>query len=221
MNTLSMNNVSFSYPGATRKVLSDVNAEFESGKIYTIVGESGTGKTTLLSLIAGLTDVSAGEIQYKETNIKRINKNRYRSNEIGVIFQSYNLLITDTAVGNVMLSIHLSGNKVSNKKAVAYRLLEKVGINHETADRRILKLSGGEQQRVAIARSLSCNPNLIIADEPTGNLDSKNESIIMGILQGLAHEDGKCVIIVTHSKSMTEYSDVVFEITGGILKSKK
>jgi putative ABC transport system ATP-binding protein len=221
MNTLSMNNVSFSYPGATRKVLSDVNAEFESGKIYTIVGESGTGKTTLLSLIAGLTDVSAGEIQYKETNIKRINKNRYRSNEIGVIFQSYNLLITDTAVENVMLSIHLSGNKVSNKKAVAYRLLEKVGINHETADRRILKLSGGEQQRVAIARSLSCNPNLIIADEPTGNLDSKNESIIMGILQGLAHEDGKCVIIVTHSKSVTEYSDEVFEITGGILKSKK
>jgi len=216
-----MNNVSFSYPGATRKVLSDVNAEFESGKIYTIVGESGTGKTTLLSLIAGLTDVSAGEIQYKETNIKRINKNRYRSNEIGVIFQSYNLLITDTAVENVMLSIHLSGNKVSNKKAVAYRLLEKVGINHETADRRILKLSGGEQQRVAIARSLSCNPNLIIADEPTGSLDSKNESTIMGILQGLAHEDGKCVIIVTHSKSVTEYSDEVFEITGGILKSKK
>lgn len=218
MNTLTMNNVSFSYRGTTKKVLTDVTAEFESGAIYAIVGESGAGKTTLLSLIAGLTDVNDGEIRYGGKNIKSINRNRYRSNEVGVIFQSYNLLFTDTAVENVMLSLHLSGSKESDKKAAAYVLLEKVGIDRETANRRILKLSGGEQQRVAIARSLSCNPNLVIADEPTGNLDGKNERVIMNILQGLAHEDGKCVIIVTHSKSVTEYADVVLEIENGILK---
>ena len=221
MSVLTMNNVSFSYLKTKKQVLTDVDAEFESGKIYAIVGESGSGKTTLLSLVAGLTDCKAGEILYKGTNIKKINKNHYRSNEIGVIFQSYNLIITDTAVENIMLSLNLSGSKESDKKALSCALLEKVGVDRETAGRRILKLSGGEQQRVAIARSLSYNPNLIIADEPTGNLDSKNESGIMDIFKSLAHEDGKCVIIVTHSKSVTEYADVVYGITGGQLSEIK
>lgn len=218
MMILSMKNVSFSYSGGAKKVLTGIDAHFEEGKIYAIVGESGAGKTTLLSLIAGLTNSDSGEILYKGSNLRHIDKDHYRSSEVGMIFQSYNLLFTDTAEENVTLSLNLSGSQTKDKKRFAYELLSKVGIDKETADRRILKLSGGEQQRVAIARSLSYNPNLIIADEPTGNLDEKNESGIMDILLGLAHEDGKCVIIVTHSKSVSDYADVVLKIKNGMLQ---
>ncbi len=217
MAVLSMKDVSFSYKGNEKRVLNQISADFEDGKVYAIVGESGSGKTTLLSLIAGLTSSSSGVIAYKGKDIKNINKDHYRSNKIGVIFQSYNLLLSDTAAENVMLSIHLSGNKEKDKGRLAYGLLEKVGIDKEKAERKVLKLSGGEQQRVAIARSLSYNPNLIIADEPTGNLDEKNEKGIMDILQNLAHIEGKCVIIVTHSASVTEYADVVMEFRNGSL----
>jgi putative ABC transport system ATP-binding protein len=215
-----MKDVSFSYKGNEKRVLNHISADFENGKVYAIVGESGSGKTTLLSLIAGLTSCSSGVITYKDKDINNINKDHYRSNKIGVIFQSYNLLLSDTAVENVMLSIDLSGNKEKDKNQLAYELLEKVGIDKEKAERKVLKLSGGEQQRVAIARSLSYNPNLIIADEPTGNLDEKNEKGIMEILQNLAHMEGKCVILVTHSSSVTEYADVVMEIRNGCLSQR-
>lgn len=217
MSVLVINDVSFSYSGNSKKVLHDVNASFDSGKIYAIIGESGSGKTTLLSLIAGLTSCYDGILEYKGKDIKSINKDYYRSNEIGVIFQSYNLLLSDTAIENVELSINLSKSSKNNQKALAYQLLQKVGLNKETADRKVLKLSGGEQQRVAIARSLSYDPNLIIADEPTGNLDSKNEKEIMNIFQKLAHEDGKCVIIVTHSQTIPIYADYVLQIKNGNL----
>ncbi len=220
MTVLSMKDVSFSYKGNEKKVLNHISADFENGKVYAIVGESGSGKTTLLSLIAGLTSCSSGVITYKDKDINNINKDHYRSNKIGVIFQSYNLLLSDTAVENVMLSIDLSGNKEKDKNRLAYELLAKVGIDKEKAERKVLKLSGGEQQRVAIARSLSYNPNLIIADEPTGNLDEKNEKGIMEILQNLAHMEGKCVILVTHSSSVTEYADVVMEIRNGSLSQR-
>jgi putative ABC transport system ATP-binding protein len=215
-----MKDVSFSYKGNAKRVLNYISADFENGKVYAIVGESGSGKTTLLSLIAGLTSCSSGVITYQDKDINTINKDHYRSNKIGVIFQSYNLLLSDTAVENVMLSIDLSGNKEKDKNRLAYELLAKVGIDKEKAERKVLKLSGGEQQRVAIARSLSYNPNLIIADEPTGNLDEKNEKGIMEILQNLAHMEGKCVILVTHSSSVTEYADVVMEIRNGSLSQR-
>ncbi len=221
MTVLSMKDVSFSYKGNEARVLNNISADFEDGKIYAIVGESGSGKTTLLSLIAGLTSSSSGVIAYKGMDIKNINKDNYRSNKIGVIFQSYNLLLSDTAAENVMLSINLSGNKEKDKSRLAYGLLAKVGIDKDKAERKVLKLSGGEQQRVAIARSLSYNPNLIIADEPTGNLDGKNEKGIMDILQNLAHIEGKCVILVTHSASLTEYADVVMEIRNGSLSQMR
>jgi putative ABC transport system ATP-binding protein len=221
MNVLSMNDVSFSYFGSSKKVLNGMNAEFGTGKIYVIVGESGAGKTTLLSLLAGLTDCNHGEIIYKGADLKTINKDNYRANEVGVIFQSYNLILSDTAVENVMLSLYLCGNKEKDKHRLAYSLLERVGIDRETANRRILKLSGGEQQRVCIARALSRRPDILIADEPTGNLDERNEDEILRIFTHLAHEDSRCVIIVTHSKSVIEYADVVLEIEGGTLTLRK
>jgi len=217
MAVLSIRKVSFAYKRNGKNVLNDISADFEAGKVYAIVGESGSGKTTLLSLLAGLTHRSSGVIAFGGKDLDHIDKNRYRSREIGVIFQSYNLLLADTAAENVLLSIHLSGNrdKDKDKKQIAYGLLDKVGIDRIKADRKVLKLSGGEQQRVAIARSLTCDPGLIIADEPTGNLDVRNEQAVMDILRDLAHSEGKCVIIVTHSPSVTEYADVVLEIRNG------
>ena len=217
MNVLSMNDVSFSYPGCMKKVLSGITAQFATGKMYVIIGESGAGKTTLLSLLAGMTDCDDGEIIYKGESVQSINRDRYRSNEVGVIFQSYNLILTDTAVENVMLSLYLCGCREKDKRKYAYSLLERIGIDRETADIQILMLSGGEQQRVCIARALSCNPDVLIADEPTGSLDSKKENDIMSVFLRLAHEDDKCVIIVTHSKTVTEYADTIFEISNGVL----
>ena len=217
MGVLTLKNVNYKYEGSNKNVLNKVNIEFKEGNLYTIVGKSGAGKSTLLSIISGLDLCTEGEILYRGKNIKNINRDKYRAKSIGVIFQSYNLLINATAVENIVLSMNISGDKRKNKKKVAYDLLEKVGIDRETADRKILKLSGGEQQRVGIARALSHNPDLIIADEPTGNLDKETEENIMGILASLAHEENKCVIVVTHSDRVSSYADELWGITNGKL----
>jgi putative ABC transport system ATP-binding protein len=214
---LKLQNVSYRYEGFTDHVLKDINAEFESGKLYCIVGKSGSGKTTLLSLISGLDKATDGEIQYNGKDIKSIDRDRYRAKDIGVVFQSYNLLINTTAVENIVLSMNISGEKSAHKKDLAYDLLGKVGISKELANRKILKLSGGEQQRVGIARALSHNPELVIADEPTGNLDHETEKDILTIMKSLAQNENKCVIIVTHSKEVSSYADVVLGMSAGKL----
>lgn len=172
---------------------------FEKNKIYAIVGKSGSGKTTLLSLMSGLDKPTSGKIIYNDKDISKIDENKYRSNHIGVVFQSYNLLPHLTALENVILSMDISSKKIINRKEKALDILKSVGINEEKSNRRILLLSGGEQQRVAIARALSYEPDVILADEPTGNLDPHNEKQIMDIFTRLAHQEGKCVILVTHS----------------------
>lgn len=141
---------------------------------------------------------------------------KYRSQEIGIVFQSYNLLPHLTTSENIMLSMEINKAKNMKKKERVLELLKSVGLSTDLANRRILKLSGGEQQRVAIARSLSYNPQMLIADEPTGNLDKETENEIMKIFKNLAHEEGKCVIIVTHSENVSKQCDKVYE-----LKSKK
>ena len=215
MGLLTLNNVSYKYEGTKNTVLKGISAVFEAGKIVTIVGKSGSGKSTLLSLIAGLDVCDGGSILLNGTDLKDIDRDEYRAKGIGVIFQAYNLLADSTAVENIVLSIHISGAKAPDKKAYAYALLEKVGIDRETADRKILKLSGGEQQRVAIARALAHNPGIIIADEPTGNLDNVTEDDILKIFTALAHTEGKCVIIVTHSRRITSIADVIYSIKNG------
>ena len=202
MNVLTLKNVTYQYEGTRKSVLKDISVEFSGGKIYTIVGKSGAGKSTLLSLISGLDVCSGGEILYMGQNLKELDRDNYRAKNIGVIFQSFNLLTNATAIENIMLSMNISGNKEKNKKEYAYALLEKVGVDRETAGRKILKLSGGEQQRVGIARALAHNPDIVIADEPTGNLDADTEAAVLNILTSLAHDEGKCVIIVTHSKRL-------------------
>ena len=221
MNILTLNDVTYKYEGTNKNVLKGVSATFEAGKVYTIVGKSGSGKSTLLSLIAGLDICTSGEILHGDTDLKDLDRDEYRAKGIGVIFQAFNLITNTTAVENIILSMNISGSKVPDKKAYAYALLEKVGIDHETADRKIMKLSGGEQQRVGIARALSHNPNILIADEPTGNLDNATEEDILKIFTALAHNDGKCVIIVTHSKKVTSIADEVLAMKDGNLTSMK
>ena len=223
MSTLALQNVSYKYEGTNRAIFKDVNLQFESGRVYTIVGKSGAGKTTLLALLAGLDIATSGRIDYNGENLAEIDRNRYRAKKAGVIFQNLNLLTNATVIDNIILSMNISGVSVPDKKAKAYGLLKKVGISQEKANRKVLKLSGGEQQRVAIARALSIEPELIIADEPTGNLDKNTEDGILKILSRLAYDPsrsggGKCVIIVTHSKRVTNIANEIWGLDKGVFR---
>lgn len=210
MERLQLQEVGYTYTGKA-KVLEHINYSFEDGRIYAIVGKSGAGKTTLLSLMSLLTKPSTGTILYEGKDITGIDPYRYRSTYVGVIFQSYNLLMHLTALENVMLSMSIAGKKTENDKQYAMELLKRVGLDEEEANRRILKLSGGQQQRVAIARCLSYDPKVILADEPTGNLDSETQDEIMCMFQELAKQ-GHCIIIVTHSKEVAHCADEIYEL---------
>ena len=212
MSKLRLENVCYKYENSTKMVLQDISYEFERGNIYAIVGKSGAGKTTLLSLLSGLTNPTSGKIYLDGDDTRKKDMYTYRSQDVGVIFQSFNLLPKLTAIENVILSMDVSGKKFPNKKKVAMELLEKVGLDEDEAHRKILKLSGGQQQRVAIARALSYGPEIILADEPTGNLDGETQNDIMEIFARLAKEENKCVIIVTHSPEVTEKADIVYEL---------
>lgn len=221
MNILELKNVSYQYDQAKKNVLSNINLSFQCGTLYAIMGKSGSGKTTLLSLISGLDLPTGGEISYNGVDLKSLNRDDYRAKGIGVIFQGYNLLTNATVLENILLSMDISGCKQKNKKQFALELLCKVGIDQEKANRKILKLSGGEQQRVGIARALSHNPDIIIADEPTGNLDGEMEAGIMEIFKELAYKQDKCVILVTHSKSIAGYADKIIELNSVNGKGKR
>lgn len=217
MSILTLKNISYHYTGTEKTVLNNISCAFETGRLYCITGASGEGKTTLLSLIAGLDLCSSGRIYCEDQDIALMDRDKYRSKMVGVVFQSYNLLQNATAVENIVLSMNVAGKQGKQITKDAYALLEKVGIEHGKADRKILKLSGGEQQRVAIARAIANGSPILIADEPTGNLDSDNEQAIMDIFKKLAHEEHKCVIVVTHSKKVSSEADVVLKLKKGEL----
>lgn len=215
---LKMDKVSYRYSDAPKDVyvFKDLSYKFETGKMYAIRGKSGSGKTTLLSLISGLEKKYEGKIYFGDKDLSKVNLDKYRNSDIGIVFQSYNLLPHLTASENIILSMDINGLKKVNKKEKALELLQSVGLGKKHEKRRVLKLSGGEQQRVAIARSMSYDPKILIADEPTGNLDGETEAEILKIFSDLAHNKNKCVIIVTHSEEVCAACDVVYE-----LKSKK
>ena len=217
MSLLQLEKVSYQYAGTSKKVLKEISMEFESGKLYVVMGKSGAGKSTLLSLLSGLDLCTEGTMRYKGQDMKNLDRDNYRAKSIGVVFQGYNLLLGATALENIVLSMNISGSRKKDKKAYALSLLERLGIDRETAHRKVLKLSGGEQQRVGIARALSHDPDLLIADEPTGNLDGDTEKTIMDILCSLAHDEGKCVIVVTHSKAVSKYADELWGLNAGSL----
>ena len=213
MALLTLNNISFSY-GKT-PVFKNISMDFDEGKIYCITGKSGAGKTTLLSVLSGLASPTEGEILYNGDSLAKMDKYKFRSQYIGVVFQSFNLITKFTALENVMLSMDIAGVKGINKKAKALELLKSVGLDEDEANRRVLLLSGGQQQRVAIARALSYDPQIILADEPTGNLDVDTQNEIMEIFKRLSGE-GKCVILVSHSPDVAKMCDVRY-----ILERKK
>ena len=207
---LQLKDVSYAYAKGGRNVLSDINYTFPSGSVTAIVGPSGAGKTTLLSLISGLTTPTGGEVLFEGHNLAKMDRYCYRSRDIGVIFQSFNLLPGLTVLENIMLTMDASGKRFDRpKRDIALDLLKQVHLPERYANERILHLSGGEQQRVAIARALSTNPQVVIADEPTGNLDPATQDDIMRIFI----EQNKCVIIVTHSPQIAERSDRVFQLS--------
>ena len=214
MNILELINVSYRYSDADANdyVFKNLSYTFEAGKVYAIKGKSGSGKTTLLSLISGLEKCSEGKIIFDNKDLKQMNLDEYRSTHIGIVFQSYNLLPYLTALENITLAMDISKEKISDKKGKALQLMQKVGLDESYANRKILKLSGGEQQRIAIARSLAYDAKMIVADEPTGNLDKDTENDIMRIFKDLAKKDNKCIIIVTHSENVCKQSDVIYEL---------
>ena len=218
MKILELENVSYRYSDAAHDdyVFKNLSYAFETGKVYAIKGKSGSGKTTLLSLISGLEKCSEGKIIFDGKDLKQMNLDEYRSTHIGIVFQSYNLLPYLTALENITLAMDISKEKITNPKEKALELMQKVGLDASYANRKILKLSGGEQQRIAIARSLAYDAKMIVADELTGNLDKDTENDIIKILKNLAQKDNKCIIIVTHSENVCKQADVIYE-----LKKKK
>jgi len=203
-NTLKIENVSHTYTDGQKEVvvLKGVNAAFESGKVYAIVGESGSGKTTLISLISALDKVQSGDIKYNGKSIQAISQAQFRLKYANIVFQSYNLIKYMTARENVEVALDFA-RQGKNEKEKAYELLEEVGLTRTEADRTVQKLSGGEQQRVAIARAMVGDVPIVVADEPTGNLDEKTEAKVLELFKTLA-DDGKIVIVVTHSKKVAK-----------------
>jgi putative ABC transport system ATP-binding protein len=214
---LSLKDVSYQYGGTRTYALKNINATFEPGVVYTIMGKSGAGKSTLLSLLAGLDVPTKGRLLFEGEDLRALDRDRYRAQSVGVVFQSYNLINNARAWENIVLSLHISKSSVRDKKTYAFNLLARVGIDRETANRTVLRLSGGEQQRVGIARALAHDPRVIIADEPTGNLDRETERDILNILAALARDEGRCVIIVTHSRDVTRIANVIYQMRNGRL----
>ena len=210
MSVLKLENISFTYD--KKPIFKNLNLQFEKGKVYAIVGKSGTGKTTLLSVLSGLAAPTSGNVYYKGQDVEKMNKYDFRSKYVGVVFQSFNLLTKFTAFENVSFSMDIANFNVNDKKQYVYDLLESVGLDSEQTNSRILKLSGGQQQRVAIARALSYQPEVILADEPTGNLDGETEAEIIKILRDLANQ-GKCVIIVTHTPAVAKAADHIYDLS--------
>lgn len=206
MFSLQLHDIQYEY-NKSKKILRGVHAKFESGKLYAIVGPSGCGKSTLLSLLGGLDCATGGQVLYNGQDIEKIGLATYRKNHVAFVFQNYNLIDYMTPKENVALA----------SKLPSMPLFMKLGLTKAEIKRNVLQLSGGQQQRVAIARALASNAEILLADEPTGNLDEDTAIEIVEILKESAHESGKCVIVVTHSNTLAKQADKVFRLKKGLL----
>lgn len=217
MDRLVLKNVHYKYHGTKNEVLCGINATFPQGTITAIRGRSGAGKSTLLYLLSGLDVPSEGEILYDGKALKRAMLDDYRRNVTATIAQSYLLFPTLTALENVLYPMELAKKPKKEALQAAERFLSMVGIDKELFHRLPNKLSGGEQQRVAIARCLAADSKVIAADEPTGNLDEENADAVLSLLQNLAHEHGKTVIVVTHDSDLARQCDRCYRLRSGLL----
>ena len=217
MAELTLHRVSYRYPRAARDALQGVECRFRAGEVAAVVGPSGSGKTTLLSIMAGLDRPSGGEVLVNDKKLSEMNLDAYRRQYVSVIFQAFHLFPLLTVLENVCFPMELLGAGEKDAREQARRNLELVGIAEEKHRRYPSQLSGGEQQRVAIARALSSGAGILLADEPTGNLDGENSRNIVDILTRLAHEGGYCVVIVTHDPAIAEAADAVYTVADGEL----
>ena len=199
---LQLDHVDYMYGAAKIRVLSDVSADFEAGKMYAITGPSGAGKSTLLSLLAGLDSPSKGVVRFEGGNIAETGYSKHRREHVSLVFQDHNLIDYLTPVENLRLV---------NPKA-DLKILEDLGLTHEEAKRNIMHLSGGQRQRVAVGRALVSTGSVILADEPTGSLDPKTTGDVITLLRDAAHQLGKCVIVVTHSERVADAADIVLNL---------
>lgn len=207
MSILTLQNIAYSYADGTKNVLSGANYQFEQGKFYAIVGNSGTGKSTLLGLLAGLDKPTGGQILFKNKDIVQQGYSYHRKHHISLVFQNYNLIDYLTPLENL---------KLVNPRATT-KTLRTMGLDDEHINRNVMKLSGGQQQRVAIGRALVSPAPIILADEPTGNLDEVTAGDIIDILHRVTKRDNKCVIVVTHSKRLAKTADIVLRLKTGKL----
>lgn len=208
MVILEARNLQYAYNNS-KKILKNINLQLEQGKLYAILGPSGCGKTTMLSLLGGLDSPKSGQILYQGEDIEKTGLANHRRRHVAFIFQNYNLIDYLTPMENVTLT----------SKLPPLPILERLGLTAEEAKRNVLKLSGGQQQRAAIARALASDAQIILADEPTGNLDEDNAAEIADILEESAHQAGKCVVLATHSTDLARQSDAAFRLRKGILES--
>lgn len=219
MSVLTANEVIYEYRNVfqTVRAVNGVSCEFRQGKVYAIVGSSGSGKTTFLSLLAGLDVPTSGSIQLDGRSTSQIDRDEYHLNHVSVIYQNFNLFQHLTVLENAAYPLYVRKMPGKEAEALARQKLRQVGLKDDQFKRLPNMLSGGEQQRVAIARALASGSEIILADEPTGNLDSTNSRNIVEILQKLAHENDRCVIIVTHDSAVAEAADVVLQMKDGKL----
>ena len=223
MSLLTCDHVSYGYIDGNKKrmILNDLSYTFEQGKLYTILVPSGSGKTTLLSLIGALEKTQEGVIAYNGVPIEKIGYTTYRKNYQALVFQQFNLIPYLNALENVVNVMHISDNDIPKPyEQTALALLAQLGITKTKATRKINQLSGGEQQRVAIARALATNVKLILADEPTGNLDDETTKEIIQVFKKLAHQYQACIILVTHSNEVAKVSDVSLQLKNGKLVNR-
>ena len=214
-----MRDVKYVYQSQYQKVeaIRGISCAFDAGMLYAIMGTSGSGKTTLLSLMAGMDEPTEGSILCGGISTSEMDLERYRREKVAVIYQDFRLLPLLTVAENVMYPMELRGMRPGEARSRALELLEKVGLPDTAADRFPAMLSGGEQQRVAIARALGMDTKVLLADEPTGNLDTDNTEKIFSILSDLAHKDGYCVVIVTHDSALGERADRTLRLRDGLL----
>ncbi|WLR54511.1 ABC transporter ATP-binding protein [Mesobacillus subterraneus] len=222
---LEFQNISYWYKHENKKqeILKNIDVGFNRGTFYTITGPSGSGKTTFLAVASALDVQKEGAVLYEGKDIKKIGLTKFRNKYVSIVFQSYNLLPYMTALQNVTTAMEITGAKHKNKKEFALSMLERVGISAQQAHQKVLTLSGVQQQRVSIARALCCDTDLIVADEPTGNLDENTAREIVNLLKELAHNEGKCVIVVTHDQNIASSSDITVKLSKGsiTITSKK
>jgi len=217
MSTLKLEEVSYQYKNGDRKVVNHVSCMFGSGKVSAVVGPSGSGKTTLLSLMAGLDQPTEGKILLDGDDLANMDLDQYRRERVAMVFQAFHLFPLLTVLENVCFPMELNGFSKSDAQGKAKELLTSVGIEAEKHKRYPSNLSGGEQQRVAIARALASGARVILADEPTGNLDKANGENVIEILRQLAHQQRYCIVVVTHNLEIAERSDKVWSMSDGVL----